>query len=110
MHNITRFNPNSMVVLHLGTLTVNRWTKRMVRNQYTYIKAPLTIASSPVGYSPTMVQKPLSASQVFTMYREAAGDAPWNNSRRMFVADPKSDYRGVRNKRTHTYAQTKTYV
>jgi hypothetical protein len=94
MHEESKQNPTSMTALHLSTLSVHKWTKRMRMNQFTYIHGGITVAcNKPVGYSSSLLHKPLPTCQSFTLFRKTEAPFPTNNFGKLYEADPKNPYR-----------------
>jgi hypothetical protein len=84
-----------MLALHLPWMGVADWTNSLNENGFKNIKAPIIIGTKrPIGYSPTWLHKPLSACQVFFIFKMITSPKPSHNAWRLFNKDPKSDWRG----------------
>jgi hypothetical protein len=85
-----------MIALHLSHRDVDRYSKSLEKNHNTSVLTPICVgASKPTGYSPSWVHKPLSAMNMFFLYKNEGDVKPTHNAWLMKTLNPKSSYRDL---------------
>ena len=83
-----------MMALHLSHRDVDRYSKSLEKNHKTSVLTPICVgASKPTGYAPSWVHKPLSAMNMFFLYKNVGDVKPTHNAWLMKSLNPKFSYR-----------------